>query len=82
MHVPPEHPQTYWKVAFEWLGDRVLSVESAPPRVAWRPAADVAQLTRFVGRILAHSVGAWDVAAVSKLGAEGAAAKILALPAD
>jgi GNAT superfamily N-acetyltransferase len=78
VHVTPEHPQTYWKVAFEWPGDRVPSVEPSPPRVAWSPAADVPQLTCLVGRILAHSVGAWDIAAVSKLGAEGAAAKILA----
>lgn len=72
------HPQTYLKVPFEWPGDRVLSRELQPQWVAWKPALGyLPELTHLIGRILADSVGPWDIAAVRALGAEGAAAKIL-----
>jgi hypothetical protein len=69
---------TYWKVPFEWPGDRIPPREPDPPLVAWSHAADVPELSQLVGTVLADSVDPSDNAAVAALGPHGAAEKILA----
>jgi GNAT superfamily N-acetyltransferase len=70
----------YWKVPFEWAGDRPGSRDPDPPLVAWQQAADVPRLTDLVGAVLANSVDASDNAAVEAHGPQGAAERILSPP--
>src|SRR5438093_13319457 len=73
--------RTYWRVPFEWPGDRLVRRDPDPPLIAWRQAVDVPDLRQLVGAVLAGSVDASDAAAVDALGPEGAADHILSPPA-
>jgi len=79
--VRSEPSRIYWKVPFEWRGDRPPARALDPPRVGWRQAEDVPDLTDLVGTVLGDSVDASDNAAVAALGQHGAAETILS-PAD
>jgi len=70
---------TYWKIPFEWSHEDRLPDERDPTGVAWQHAADVPDFVQLVGAVLSSSVGPEDRAAIDALGAEGAAARILAL---
>jgi GNAT superfamily N-acetyltransferase len=78
---PHEPSNTYWRIPFEWAGDRPVRRESDPHLVTWRQATEVRGLTGLVGSVLANSVDASDEAAVSLLGSDGAAKRILSPPA-
>jgi GNAT superfamily N-acetyltransferase len=70
----------YWRVPFQWPGDRAAPGVPDPTVVAWQPAANVPDLTELVGAVLANSVDASDNAAVEALGRRGAAQRILSPP--
>ncbi len=70
----------YWRVPFEWAGDREARRDPEPPCVAWRAATDVPDLTRLVSAVLANSVDASDIAAVEALGPRSAAERVLSPP--
>ena len=70
----------YWRVPFEWAGDREARREPEPLHVGWQAATDFPDLTRLVGSVLANSVDASDLAAVEALGPTGAAERILSPP--
>jgi ribosomal protein S18 acetylase RimI-like enzyme len=73
-------PRTYWRIPFEWAGDRAVRDDLDPPLVGWQRAADDRDLARLVGAVLASSVDASDQAAVDALGPTGAAERILSPP--
>jgi GNAT superfamily N-acetyltransferase len=79
---PPSAPTPmYWKVPFEWPGGRRPPRRYPdPPHVGWQRCADVSDLTRLLGRVLANSVDPSDQATVEALGPHGAAERILAPP--
>lgn len=73
-------PPMYWRVPFEWPGDRPVRPDADPPHVGWQQAAGVPDLTDLVGAVLADSVDASDTAAVEALGPRRAAERILSPP--
>jgi GNAT superfamily N-acetyltransferase len=77
---PTEPPRTYWRVPFEWPGDRRVRRVPDSPLVTWQGAAECPDLAQLVGTVLANSVDASDQAAVEALGPEGAAKRILSPP--
>lgn len=70
----------YWRIPFEWAGDRTPRPEPDPPWVTWRLVTECLEATRLVGSVLSSSVDESDRAAVELLGADGAAMRILAPP--
>jgi ribosomal protein S18 acetylase RimI-like enzyme len=72
--------QTYWRVPFEWSGDRRPRRDPDPPAVRWQQASDLPDLVLLVGAVVADSVDASDIAAVEALGSRGAAERILSPP--
>lgn len=78
---PSETERTYWRVPFEWPGERRIRLALDPPFVSWEEAAQFPGLAQLVATVLGDSVDASDAAAVRLFGLEGAATRIVSPPA-